>query len=174
MAGTKLEVVDGDITRLKVDAVVNAANKKLAGGGGVDGAIHRAAGKEKLQKACRQIGGCPTGEVRVTEGFDLPAKYIFHAVGPVWRDGAHGEDQQLAACYRNAIREAGERDVASIAFPAISCGVYGFPMERAVDIAVSTVGDAVKSASGIEKVVFCCFDAEMAECYRDALADRGD
>lgn len=170
----KLRVHQGDITALEVDAIVNAANERLAGGGGVDGAIHRAAGKRELQAACREIGGCPTGEVRVTPGFKLPAQYIFHAVGPVWHGGDQGEDQQLAACYRNALREAAARDVKTIAFPAISCGVYGYPVERAVAIAVDTVQATLPEATSVEEVIFCCFDDEMARQYRDYISSLPD
>ena len=174
MNGTHLEFAQGDITELDVDAVVNAANSKLAGGGGVDGAIHSAAGKQQLQEACREIGGCPTGEVRVTPGFDLPADYIIHAVGPVWHGGDQGEDQQLAACYRHAIEAAQERKLKSIAFPAISCGVYGFPAERAAGIAVRAVDEALDERKTVEQVIFCCFDDEMAGYYEDALARLKD
>ncbi len=170
----KLRVHQGDITALEVDAIVNAANSRLAGGGGVDGAIHRAAGKQELQAACREIGGCPTGEVRVTPGFKLPAQYIFHAVGPVWHGGDQGEDQQLAACYRNALREAAERDVKTIAFPAISCGVYGYPVERAVAIAVDTVQATLPEATSVKEVTFCCFDDEMARQYRAYISSLPD
>ncbi len=161
----------GDITQLKVDAIVNAANSQLAGGGGVDGAIHRAAGYEQLQTACRALGGCPTGEVRVTPGFKLPARYIFHAVGPVWHGGKHNEAALLASCYRNAILEAGKRGLASIAFPAISCGIYRFPPVEAVAIAVKQVRAATEQARSLKKIIFCCFSEDMAELYRRHLAE---
>ena len=164
-----IEVVEGDITGLQVDAIVNAANDRLAGGGGVDGAIHRAAGQRELQGACRAIGGCPTGEVRLTPGFALQARAIIHAVGPVWRGGAQGEDDLLASCYRNALALAAEQGFASIAFPAISCGVYGFPPERAVPIAVREVRAALARPTSLRRVIFCCFDGAMAERYRRAL-----
>lgn len=164
-----IEVIEGDITLLAVDAVVNAANHRLAGGGGVDGAIHRAAGADELQAACRAIGGCPTGEVRLTPGFRLPARAIIHAVGPVWQGGGQGEDEQLARCYRNAMALAAAEDFRSIAFPAISCGVYGFPRERAVPIAVREVRAALARPTPVERVIFCCFDGAMAALYRAEL-----
>lgn len=165
----KFEVVEADITTLTVDAVVNAANKQLKGGGGVDGAIHRAAGP-KLLEACRAIGGCPTGEARITPGFDLPARYVIHAVGPVWSGGDKGEDAALAGCYRQAMDLAVQHDCATIAFSAISCGVYGFPVDRAARIAVRTVAesDALKN---VTKVTFCCFGEETTQAYRKALRE---
>lgn len=165
-----IEVVEGDITRLQVDAIVNAANDRLAGGGGVDGAIHRAAGAAALHAACRAIGGCPTGEVRLTPGFRLPARAIIHAVGPVWRGGGQGEDELLARCYRNAMALAASEGFRSLAFPAISCGVYGFPRERAVPIAVREVRAALARSTPVERVIFCCFDGAMAALYRAELA----
>lgn len=171
MAAT-IEVIQGDITELTVDAIVNAANAQLRGGGGVDGAIHRAAGAEALQKACRAIGGCPTGEVRVTPAFALSAKAIIHAVGPVWRDGSHDEDSLLASCYRNSLRVAQQQGLRSIAFPAISCGVYGFPIERAVGIAVDTVRAELPHCPDIQHVILCCFDEAMADRYRDELRTK--
>lgn len=153
----------GDITRLEVDAIVNAANTSLLGGGGVDGAIHRAAGPELLE-ACRAIGGCPTGEARLTPGFRLPAKYVIHTVGPVWRGGGHGEDRLLESCYRESLRIAAALpDVRTIAFPCISTGVYGFPPERAAKIAV-----AVCRESPLE-ITFCCFLERDLEIYRRLL-----
>lgn len=160
----------GDITQLSVDAIVNAANSQLAGGGGVNGAIHRAAGYKQLHQACGLLGGCPTGQVKVTEGFDLPAKYIFHAVGPIWHGGMHHEGQLLASCYRNAMTLAKDHDALSIAFPAISCGVYGFPVDKAVAIAVREVMNAVAENSAMERVIFCCFDEAMVKIYEAALA----
>jgi O-acetyl-ADP-ribose deacetylase len=163
----KLEVVVADITTLKVDAIVNAANTKLAGGAGVDGAIHRAAGLE-LAKACRAIGGCPTGEVRMTPGFNLPARYVIHAVGPVWRGGAHGEAEFLASCYRRSIEAA--RELESLAFPAISTGVYGFPASQAAGIAVAATKAAlIETPSALRRVIFCCFSETSAELHRAAL-----
>lgn len=168
-----LEVILGDITQLSVDAVVNAANSDLAGGGGVDGAIHRAAGYERLQEACGKLGGCPTGQVKVTEGFNLPVKYVFHAVGPIWQGGSHNEMNLLASCYRNVMKLAGELKVRSLAFPAISCGVYGFPMDKAVAIAVTEVSRALQEfqeTEMMERVIFCCFDRPMVNCYHAELA----
>ena len=165
-----IEVIEGDITQLAVDAVVNAANDRLAGGGGVDGAIHRAAGADELQAACRALGGCPVGEVRLTPGFRLPAQAILHAVGPVWQGGGRGEDELLARCYRNAMALAAAKGFRSLAFPAISCGVYGFPRERAVPIAVREVRAALAGPTSVERVIFCCFDAAMAALYRAELA----
>lgn len=170
---TRLTVIEGDITALDVDAVVNAANTRLAGGGGVDGAIHRAANPAKLQQACREIGGCPTGEVRVTPGFDLPARYIFHAVGPVWRGGDQGEPELLASCYRNALTLAEKHQVRSIAFPAISCGVCGYPLDQAVECALATVAGELTRLSHLEEVLFCCFSPDMAQRYRLELQRHG-
>ncbi len=168
-----IQVVLGDITQLSVDAIVNAANSQLAGGGGVDGAIHQAAGYEQLHYACSLLGGCPTGQVKTTEGFDLPAKYIFHAVGPIWCGGMHHEEQLLASCYRNVMILAKDHGVLSIAFPAISCGVYAFPVNKAVAIAVREVMNAVAEDSAIERVIFCCFDEAMVKSYETVLARSG-
>ena len=160
----------GDITQLTVDVIVNAANAQLAGGGGVDGAIHRAAGPE-LYVACRKIGGCPTGEVRVTPAFNLSAKAIFHAVGPVWHGGKQGEAELLASCYRQCMNLLEQKSFASIAFPAISCGVYGYPIEQAARIAVKEVRQAAEKIDCLSKVIFCCFDELTANYYRQALAE---
>src|SRR5438874_2606385 len=156
---TPIEVIDADITTLAVDAIVNAANESLRGGGGVDGAIHRAAGP-KLDEECRNIGGCPTGEARLTKGYDLPAKYVIHTVGPVWEGGTHGEDELMAACYRHSMSLALRTKIRSIAFPAISTGVYGFPMDRAARIAASEVHRFLETYPEFDRVIFCCFGEE--------------
>ena len=157
----------GDITRLPVDAIVNAANQSLLGGGGVDGAIHRAAGKELLA-ACEALGGCATGDAKATPGFRLPAKWVFHAVGPRWKGGAKGEEALLAGCYRRSMELAREHGCASIAFPAIATGIYHFPPELAAGIAVTTVRET-SDGSGLKQVVFCCFDEATERIYRALL-----
>jgi len=167
----KLILVSGDITKLQVDAIVNAANTSLLGGGGVDGAIHRAAGPELLE-ACRKLQGCPTGDAKATPGFRLPARWVFHAVGPVWNGGNHHEDEQLAGCYRRALELAREHDIRSIAFPAISTGIYGFPAERAARIAVDTVRAHVDARGGVELVNFVCFDERTLRIYEQVLAGK--
>lgn len=164
-----LKLVVGDITRLEVDAVVNAANTRLAGGGGVDGAIHRAAGPE-LKEACVEIGGCPTGEARITPGFNLPAKWIIHTVGPVWNGGEKDEAVLLKSCYQSSLKLAREHDVRSIAYPCISTGAYGFPGDLAAEIAL-TVMDSERDQ--FERIVVCCFSENDAELYR-AAADKLD
>jgi O-acetyl-ADP-ribose deacetylase (regulator of RNase III) len=162
----RVTVLTGDITRLDVDAIVNAANASLLGGGGVDGAIHRAAGPGLLEE-CRRLGGAETGEVKMTGGHRLPARHVLHAVGPVWQGGGAGEDEALARCYRSALRIAAEAGLRSIAFPAISTGVYGFPIERATRIAVAEVRRALEAGSPLERVVLCCFsDADRATYER--------
>jgi len=165
----KLEVLEADITTLAVDAIVNAANSQLKGGGGVDGAIHRAAGP-KLLAACREIGGCPTGEARLTPGFDLPARFVIHAVGPVWSGGDKGEDAALAGCYRQAMDLAAHHGCETVAFSAISCGVYGFPVARAARIALRTVAESA-ALENVTKVTFCCFGEETTQAYREALRE---
>jgi O-acetyl-ADP-ribose deacetylase (regulator of RNase III) len=167
--GGRLAVVEGDLTRLAVDAVVNAANTSLLGGGGVDGAIHRAAGPQLLE-ACRALGGARTGEAKATPGFQLPARHVIHAVGPVWQGGAHREDDLLASCYRNALRIAGELGATSIAFPAISTGVYRFPIERATRIAVAEARRALEASPSL-RVVFCCFSAADRAVYERVLGE---
>jgi O-acetyl-ADP-ribose deacetylase (regulator of RNase III) len=166
-----IEVQSADITKLTVDAIVNAANTTLLGGGGVDGAIHRAAGPDLLEE-CRAIGGCPTGEARITRGYRLPAKFVIHTVGPVWRGGTRNEPQLLASCYRNSLRLAQENGVRSIAFPAISCGAYGYPLEQAVEIAVRETRRFLDEQDGIDRVIFACFGDEVESAYRSAL-ERG-
>ncbi len=170
---SRIELRQGDITRLDVDAVVNAANSRLAGGGGVDGAIHRAAGAAQLQAACRKLGGCATGDAKLTPGFNLPARYIIHTVGPVYRDGRHGEPELLSSCYRRALEVAAEHGARTVAFPAISTGVYGYPFEAATRVAFETVTGFLAEHPEIERVVFVFFgrdDYEHARAVRDELA----
>jgi len=166
----RIEIHKGDITKLKVDAIVNAANTSLLGGGGVDGAIHRGAGPELLEFN-RKLGGCVIGEAKISPGFNLPAKFIIHTVGPVWNGGKNNEDKLLANCYNNSLKLAIENGVKTIAFPAISTGVYRFPLERATKIAVNEVENFLEKNGSIEKVIFVCFDEETKEVYKNVIKE---
>ena len=170
--GGRIEVVQGDITRLDVDVIVNAANASLLGGGGVDGAIHRAAGPELLAE-CRTLGGARTGEAKLTNGYQLPARFVIHAVGPVWSGGAAGEDEALASCYRTALAIARDRALRTIAFPAISTGIYRFPLSRATRIAATEARRALAAGPVPERVLFCCFSADDRAVY-EAVLGEGD
>lgn len=164
MYDPRIEIIEGDITKLAVDAIVNAANTSLLGGGGVDGAIHRAAGPQLLE-ACRKLGGCPVGEARLTEGYQLPARYVIHTVGPIWQGGAHNEDALLASAYRSSLALAVQHGIRSIAFPSISTGAYGFPMERAIPIALNTVQAFLEGDQTLQRVIMVCFGREAYEQY---------
>jgi O-acetyl-ADP-ribose deacetylase (regulator of RNase III) len=166
-----VEVVQGDITREVVDAIVNAANKSLLGGGGVDGAIHRAGGPAILSE-CRNLGGCETGDAKITTAGDMPAGHVIHTVGPVYRDGEHGEPELLASCFRRSLEVADEQGLKSVAFPAVSCGVYGYPVLEAARIAVKTVSDYLEAHKGIELVRFVLFSTDVYQAFETALADE--
>lgn len=170
MISGKITLLEGDITQQPVDAIVNAANTSLLGGGGVDGAIHLAAGPGLLEE-CRRLNGCKTGDAKITKGYNLPADWVIHTVGPVWHDGKHGEDEQLASCYRRCLTIAEQYKIRTIAFPAISTGVYGFPPERAAKIAVKQVKTFLENPSSIEAVMFVCFNRQTSDCYRSAVKE---
>jgi O-acetyl-ADP-ribose deacetylase len=171
IGGARLEVIVADITTLSVDAIVNAANTTLLGGGGVDGAIHDAAGPD-LYEECRTLGGCEIGEAKITGGYRLPAKHVIHAVGPIWYGGSRREDEQLASCYRRSVELCRANNLASIAFPAISTGAFRFPADRAAHIAVKTTVDALPSAPSLSRVIFCCFSQDSARLHEEALMRR--
>jgi O-acetyl-ADP-ribose deacetylase (regulator of RNase III) len=166
----KIKLIKGDITRLKVNAIVNAANTTLLGGGGVDGAIHRAAGHELLEE-CKTLGGCPTGEAKITKGYKLPAKFVIHTVGPIWQGGKKNEENLLASCYKNSLKLASEHKIKTIAFPNISTGIYHFPKKRAAEIAIREVKSYLAEHSEIIKVIFAVFDEENYNLYREKQAE---
>lgn len=170
MSEKRLQVVEGDITKMEVDAIVNAANSSLLGGGGVDGAIHRAAGSQLLEE-CRQLGGCSTGDAKITRGYELPASFVIHTVGPVWHGGDRGEDDLLASCYRRSLQLLVEHDLTSIAFPSISTGAYGFPMDRAARIAVREIGGFLESHPEVEQALLVCFGTQAYDIHREAVAE---
>ena len=167
---TRLSAVCADITTLTVDAIVNAANNTLLGGGGVDGAIHRVAGPELLHE-CRLLHGCQTGDAKITQGYRLPARYVIHTIGPIWQGGTNGEKELLVSCYRRSIEVAQANNIATLAFPSISTGIYGYPVERAAEVAVSTVASA--ATDGIEEIIFCCFSEGDLEIYRHLIEQKG-
>lgn len=169
LEGERIEIRHADITQLKLDAIVNAANSSLLGGGGVDGAIHRAAGPELLA-TCRTLGGCDTGDAKITPGYHLPATYVIHTVGPVWRGGSRGESDKLRCCYERCMELADQHQLKTIAFPAISCGVYGYPLDDAVEIAITAVKQKLEDYPDIERVIFCCFNREIKDLYCKVLA----
>jgi len=168
----RIQLIGGDITTLRVDAIVNAANNTLLGGGGVDGAIHRGAGPGLLE-ACRSLKGCATGGAKITKGYNLPAHYVIHTVGPVWHNGSSGEEELLASCYRNCFRLARENNLRTVAFSAISTGVYGFPKKKAALIAVQETQKALSGNRQLERVLFVCFNAETRKAYEEALQEKG-
>jgi O-acetyl-ADP-ribose deacetylase len=169
---SRIEIRQGDITRIDADVIVNAANESLLGGGGVDGAIHRAAGPQLLEE-CRTLGGCPTGQAKKTAGYNMPCRWIIHTVGPVWRGGEHKEDDLLASCYKNCLKLASGLGASSIAFPAISTGIYGFPSERAAAIAIKQVRQHLEENTIPDKVLFVCFDNNTVRCYEEASESFG-
>lgn len=166
----RIEIIQGDITKLAVDAIVNAANSSLLGGGGVDGAIHAAAGRQLLEE-CRGLGGCATGEAKITKGHDLPARHVIHTVGPVWHGGKAGEDALLASCYRNSMALAERHGLGTLAFPSISTGAFGFPVERACRIALAEIKSFLEQSSTLRKVMIVCFDRRTMDCYRTAWSE---
>ena len=167
----RIEIIKGDITKLKVDAIVNAANSSLLGGGGVDGAIHSAAGPRLLEE-CKELNGCKTGEAKITKGYNLPAKFVIHTVGPVWSGGNNDEDELLRNCYINSLILAKQNQIKTLAFPAISTGVYRFPLDRAAKIAISTVKDFLSNDDSLEKVVFICFDENTETIYKKTISNK--
>lgn len=166
----RIKVISGDITKVNVDAIVNAANNTLLGGGGVDGAIHRAAGPELLEE-CRKLNGCETGKAKITKGYRLPAKYVIHTVGPIWQGGDSNEDELLASCYRNSLQLAADNNIKTIAFPSISTGAYRFPVKRAAKIAVREISDFLEENNSIEKVLIVCFNKDTMDAYTEALSE---
>ncbi len=170
MISGKIAVLEGNITQQRVDAIVNAANTSLLGGGGVDGAIHFAAGPGLLEE-CRQLNGCKTGDAKITKGYNLPADWVIHAVGPIWRGGSRGEDELLASCYRRCLELAEQYEIRSIAFPAISTGVFSFPLQRATRIAVKEVKKFLESHASIEQVIFVCFSRQTYDCYKSVVKE---
>ena len=167
----KIKIIQGDITKLEVDAIVNAANNSLLGGGGVDGAIHRSAGPDLLEET-RKIGGCPTGEARVSGGYDLPARWVIHTVGPVWKGGSQNEENLLASCYRNSFAAAVEKGVKTVAFPAVSAGVYGFPLKKATEIAMRETRQFLENDDLLDQVIFVCFSQEALKIYQETFSTR--
>ena len=171
MSEDRVKAIEGDITKQRVDAIVNAANSSLLGGGGVDGAIHRAAGPELLEE-CRELGGCATGDAKMTRGHKLPAAYVIHTVGPVWHGGTHGEDEQLASCYRRSLELLVEHGLSSIAFPSISTGAYGFPMDRAARIAVREISEFLEDHPAVQRVLLICFGRQAYDVHQTALSEH--